>query len=297
MFSTMAALPLSISGTISDAISGLLNGGADKFGGLRVLQTPNQVTEPKRTSLSLGWPSIDALLPDGGLPRGVVELSSRGALGGPTRIAARAVAMAHAARAQSWAAWLDPEATLHAPGLSRMGVDLARLFVVRPPRADLGRIAVKVARAGAFDVVVVDMDALGAGITAAAWPPPYPLLRSPLARNGERSKSGAVRRPLPPEVIVRKLALAAEEGECTVILLTDANQSRAVQWPVALRLELERRPDALSVRVAKDHRGRTTVARTWVPVTELSRSTSSGTAPVTETESPFKPAPEMRVIA
>ena len=71
---------------------------------------------------------------------------------------------------------------------------------------------------------------------------------------------------------MRKLALAAEEGECTIVLLTDATQRRSIPWPVALRLELERRPDALSVRVAKDHRGRASLARTWVPITELSRA-------------------------
>lgn len=231
-------------------------------------------------SLALGWPSLDALLPDGGLPRGVVEITSRHALGGPTRIAARAVAMAHAKSDRAWCAWIDPEATLHAPGLARLDVDLARLFVVRPPRAELGRIAVKVARARAFDVVIVDIDAvLGA---EPAWPPRYPL--SVPSGTGSRQAASApksrARRPLPPEIVVRKLALAAEEGECTVILLTDAtqSQSRVVPWPVALRLELERRPDALSVRVAKDHRGRSNLARTWVPITELGRAAASSPA-------------------
>jgi recombination protein RecA len=215
-----------------------------------------------KPALSLGWPKLDALLPDGGLPRGVVEISSRHALGGPTRIGARAIAAAHAKNASGWCAWIDPEGSLHAPGLARVGVDLSRLFVVRPPRADLGRIAVKVARAGAFDVVVVDMDAVRA--PDAPWLAPYPGATG-------ASKRERARRPLPTEVIVRKLALAAEEGEATVILLTDAAEARArsVPWPVALRLELERRPDAISVRVAKDHRGRASLARTWVPIAEL----------------------------
>jgi hypothetical protein len=211
-----------------------------------------------KSVLALGWPSLDALLPDGGLPRGVVELASRQAVGGPSRIAARAIAAAHARSPKAFAAWLDPEATLHAPGLARAGIDLERLFVVRPPRADLGRIAVKVTRAGAFDVIVVDIDAV---LGASVWPPPYP--------RAQTKSSSRARRPLPPEVVVRKLALAAEEGECTVLLLTDSTLRRSVPWPVALRLELERRPDALSVRVAKDHRGRSSLARSWVPITEL----------------------------
>jgi hypothetical protein len=57
-------------------------------------------------------------------------------------------------------------------------------------------------------------------------------------------------------VIVRKLALAAEDKGTTFILLTDLFTSRAVPWPVALRLEVQRRPEAIAVRVTKDRRGR-----------------------------------------
>jgi recombination protein RecA len=263
----MAALPLSL-----QALA-LPHGVAP----LRAFEEAESRAQPGRRSLTFGWPSIDALLPDGGLPRGVVEIASRHALGGPTRLAARAVAAVHERSARSWCAWLDPEATLHAPGLARVGVDLARLFVVRPPRADLGRIAVKVARAGAFEAIVVDMDAV-LGVEA-AWLAPFPGTGARSA-SGSGSSSGSrsarSRRPLPPEIVVRKLALAAEEGECTIVLLTDASAPRSVPWPVALRLELERRPDALGVRVAKDHRGRASLARTWVPITELSLALSTG---------------------
>ncbi len=226
---------------------------------------------PSSQILSLGWPSLDALLPDGGLPRGVVEVASRGALGGPTRLAARAIAAAQARAPEAWCAWLDPEATLHAPGLARSGIDLARLFVVRPQRAELGRIAVKVARSGAFDLIVVDMDALG---EVEAWPPPYPgtsSMSGPSSRGSRAATSTSrSRRALPSEIVVRKLALAAEESGTTLLLLTDATKARTMPWPVALRLELERRPDAMSVRVAKDRRGRASVVKTWIPVAELS---------------------------
>lgn len=57
-------------------------------------------------------------------------------------------------------------------------------------------------------------------------------------------------------VVVRKLALAAEESGTTSLLLTSALASRSVPWPVALRIEVERRPDALGIRVTKDRRGR-----------------------------------------
>ncbi len=258
----MAALPLSLQSLSALSLRGVAP--------LRAFEEAKSRQCGEQGALALGWPSIDALLPDGGLPRGVIELASRHALGGPTRVAARAVAAAHQRNERAWCAWLDPEATLHAPGIARVGVDLARLFVVRPPRAELGRIAVKVARAGAFDVVVIDMDAILG--TEAEWPPPYPASQSDANPSRRARSERGARRALPPEIVVRKLALAAEEGNCTIVLLTDATQKRSIPWPVALRLELERRPDALSVRVAKDHRGRASLARTWVPITELAHA-------------------------
>jgi hypothetical protein len=123
-------------------------------------------------------------------------------------------------------------------------VDLARLLVVRVPRAELPRVAVKVVASGAFEVVVVDVDAVGGAGAPAGIP----------SRQGKRG--------WPPEVLVRKLALAAEPCGATVLLSTDATRPHAVPWPVALRLELAR-PDArtLSVRIAKDKRGRIGPAR------------------------------------
>jgi len=195
--------------------------------------------------LALSWPEIEAVLPDGGLPRGVVELTAPRALGGSTSVALAAVSVAHAREKDAWCAWIDPEGTLYAPGLIAAGVDLARLLVVRSPRAELGRVAVKVVASGAFDVVVIDHD---------------PLPGAPVFRPRRAKERG---RGLAPEVLVRKLALAAEPSGTTVLLLTDASRPRAVPWPVALRLELWR-PDArsLAVRVGKDKRGRVGLAKT-----------------------------------
>ena len=85
------------------------------------------------------------------------------------------------------------------------------------------------------------------------------ILRAKLRAQGfsRRGKGWA------PELLVRKLALAAEPCGTTVILLTDASRPRAAAWPVALRLELSRpRPERMTVRVAKDKRGRIGVAKT-----------------------------------
>src|ERR1700722_3089150 len=120
-------------------------------------------------ALALPWPGLGDLLPDGGLPRGVVELAAPRALGGSTSVALAAVRSGQARARSAWCAWIDPEGTLHAPGVVAAGVDLDRLLVVRAPRAQLARVAVKVVGAGAFEVVVVDCDAVpGAGVAGGA---------------------------------------------------------------------------------------------------------------------------------
>jgi hypothetical protein len=201
--------------------------------------------------LPLDWPELAAALPDGGLPRGVVELAAPRSLGGATSLALAAVRAGQQKSEHAWCAWIDPEDTLHAPGVVAASVDLARLLVVRPPRALLGKVAVKLVGSGAFEVVAVDVDAV-------------PGARSTASR--ARGRGWA------PELLVRKLALAAEPTGSTVLLLTDASLPRAAQWPVALRLELSR-PDAQSVavRVAKDRRGRIGPTKT-VPFLPLARA-------------------------
>jgi recombination protein RecA len=212
---------------------------------------------PSGSVLSLGWPELERVLPDRGLPRGVVELASPVARrpsaggfakGGATTIALRAVSAVHHADRDAWCAWVVPARapSLYAPAAMQAGVDLDRLLVVRPEPAALARTVVKVAASGAFDVVVVDAHAgLGGVVEGAALPRP-----------------GATRRSAPKAkvdgaVVVRKLALASEEKGTTFLLLTNAYAARPVPWPVALRLEVERRPEAIALRVTKDRRGAT----------------------------------------
>jgi recombination protein RecA len=160
--------------------------------------------------------------------------------GGATTLALAAMRSVHAADALAWCAWITPAhpgmPSLYAPALVQAGVDLDRLLVVRPPPQALARTVVKVAASGAFALLVVDV--------------PY---RGDLG-GGRSSKQGGPTHDA-GALIVRKLALAAEESGTTSLLLTSALTPRAVPWPVAMRLEVERRPDALSVRVAKDRRG------------------------------------------
>jgi recombination protein RecA len=216
---------------------------------LRLVRAP--VEAPP--ALSLDWPELEAVLPDGGLPRGVVELAAPQALGGSTSVALAAVRAGQSRSDRAFCAWVDPEATLYAPGVAAAGVDLGRMLVVVPPRAQLGRMALKVVSSGAFEVVVVDVDPV---LGAAAKETSQQKGQAPPAP----SRKG---RGWAPELLVRKLALAAEPSGTTVLLLTDSSRPRAAAWPVAMRLELSRPAvESLTVRVAKDRRGRVGLAKT-----------------------------------
>jgi recombination protein RecA len=195
--------------------------------------------------LSSDWPELDAALPDHGFPKGVVELTAPHRLGGATSIALAAVRAAHKRDARAFCAWVDTEGTLYGPGVAKAGVDLDRLLVVRPPPEDAGRIAAKVADARACEVIVVDMPS------------------SACPSEGKRMARG---RTLRPEVLVRKLALAAEQGGATIFLLTDPLAARDVPWPVALRLELGRAPGHIVMKVAKNRGGRVGQGKAIIPM-------------------------------
>lgn len=194
---------------------------------------------------------LDGVLPDGGLPRGaVVEIAASRALGRSTSVALAACAAAQAdARLRSgdpntvgaWCAFVDPWSTLHAPAVVASGVDPMRLLVVRPPVDALARSVVRIAQSRAFSMIAVDLAAVP-GVEV-------------------HSKEGPVRLDRWVNV-VRRLALAIEKTDSTVLLLTDAAVHRSMPLPVALRLELERTRRVSSgekdwvARVAKDRHGR-----------------------------------------
>lgn len=236
-----------------------LNLDATALARLGVLQGTEALL-PARSVLALDWPELEHALPDRGLPRGVVEIAALPRLhgkassamrscpesmrGGGTSIAIAAMRALHAADAQAWCAWITPAhadvPSLYAPALAQAGVDLERLLVVRPAPQALARTVVKVASSGAFGLVVVDVPQ-----------------RHDLGGTKTTSKRSVGATPAHDAgaVVVRKLALAAEENGTTSLLLTSALAPRAVPWPVAMRIEVERRPDALSIRVTKDRRG------------------------------------------
>jgi recombination protein RecA len=212
-----------------------------------VLQGTSALLPPAKV-IDLGWPELERILPDRGLPRGVTELAmpmKQNALrGGATTIALSAVRAIHHADDKAWCAWITPTdaPSLYAPQVAQAEVDLDRLLVVRPEPAALARTVVKVAASGAFDLVVVDaLTGLDGKLSSGGV--------------GPGSKRAEARR-VDGSVVVRKLALASEEQGTAFVVITNAYAPRAVPWPVALRLEVERRPEAIAVRVTKDRLGR-----------------------------------------
>lgn len=195
---------------------------------------------PRAKALPLGLGKLDETLPEAGLPRGaIVEIAAPRGLARATTIALAACASAQAearlrggrATEGAWCAWLDPSMTLFAPAAARAGVDLERLLVVRPPPEALARTAVRVAQSHAFAVLVIDtagVPGCGRGENLDRWPN-----------------------------VVRRLSLAIERSDSTVLLLTDRLAARSMPLPVAMRLEVERlAEDRMTVRVAKERRGR-----------------------------------------
>jgi len=201
--------------------------------------------------VSSGSTSLDDLLPDGGFTPGLVELAAPHSLGGGTSLALAFMReiqsssngerspdpRAHELRThqrEGWCAWIEardsPLGHLFAPAVVQAGVDLERLLVVRVeegrqkrranPSLDksLARAALKVSASGGFACVAVC--------------------------GGRFDEASA-----------RKFALSSEEHGHTVFLLTDTLAPHP-PWPVSLRLELLRTAEGISVRVAKDKRGR-----------------------------------------
>lgn len=186
--------------------------------------------------LSFGFTPLDALLPDGGLPRGaVVELAVRG--GGLASSLALAACRAaqqegvHQGAQVPWCAFIDPAGSLYAPAIQRAGVESSRLLVVRPLVEALARVTVRVVESRAFAVVVIDTVGVPGApleISLAAWPR-----------------------------VVRRLATATVATAATVLLITDAAAPRPLPLPVAMRVELARpSPHQLSVQVVKEKHGR-----------------------------------------
>jgi len=201
--------------------------------------------EAERPALPLRLRAIDEVLPEGGLPRAaVIEIAAPRGLARATSLglAACASAQAEARRCGTertegaWCAWIDPSETLFAPAAAAADVDLTRLLVIRPPPEALARVAVRVAASHAFAVIVIDVTGVPGSRTAYERMDRWPN-------------------------VVRRLALAIEDTDTSIVLLTDARAARSFPLPVAMRLEIDRPSiDRMVLRVAKDRRGRVSAA-------------------------------------
>lgn len=198
--------------------------------------------------LALGVPELDEALPQHGLPHGsVIELQVRGAGGAATSFslcACRAAQRAEAQwRAQSssavgrqWCAFIDPSASLFAPGAARLGVDLGRLLVVRPDAEAVERTAMRIVEAKAVSLLVVDL----------------------------RGALGEVHMSSPRwQRTARRLALAVKPLATSVLLITPAEPRPALPLPVAMRIEFARAAaDSFEIRIGKERTGRVSSPRT-----------------------------------
>jgi protein ImuA len=126
---------------------------------------------PSRRSGSLpcGREEIDGLLPGGGFPRGALTELCGGPASGKTGIV---LAVVRALEENALAAFVDGRGELYPPALRALGVDLARLLIVRPgaPRCDGAAKAADpdpmfaglwaaeaLLGSGAFDAVAIDV--------------------------------------------------------------------------------------------------------------------------------------------
>lgn len=205
-------------------------------------QAPSRNVSDAPEVLALQHPQLSQLLPDGGFPLGQVsELCvAHPSYATSLSLLACARAQQHAVRAlgqPAWCAFVDPFASLYAPGAVQAGVDLQHLLVVRPSASDLVRISVRLVEARAFSLVVIDTHdvtrQLGTAPDLGKW-----------------------------VNAVRRLNLALMGSHSLVLLITDKNAARPMPLPVSLRLELscvER--GRLSARVAKERHGRLSALR------------------------------------
>jgi recombination protein RecA len=210
------------------------------------LQTAQQLEaalefQSRERILALGIPALDDVLPRHGLMLGsVTELQVHGASGAATSFALCACRAAQQTcdgiePQRRWCAFIDPSASLFAPGLVQLGVELERLLVVRPSIDAIERVAIRIAEANVFSLLVIDLrGALGdLAVSNQRWPR-----------------------------TVRRLALAIKPLATSVLLITSAEPRQPLPLPVAMRLEFTRSSaESFEVRVGKERNGRVSSPR------------------------------------
>jgi recombination protein RecA len=158
-----------------------------------------------------------------------------------------------------WCAFIDPSASLFAPGVTRLGIDLAYLLVARPEANAIDRVAVRIAEANLVAVLIIDLrgvvqsGAVPCSTTTCSTAPRSSAPRSPL-QQGTRTARSLDEHTW--QRTVRRLSLAVKSSSTSVLLITQAEQFQSLPLPTFQRLELTRRSQtSFELRVAKERTG------------------------------------------
>jgi cell division inhibitor SulA/protein ImuA len=176
-----------------------------------------------RAVVPTGFPELDRHLPGGGWPLGAItEIFVDGYGVGELGLlmpALAALTKADPSKLPKWVAWIAPPFVPYAPALQQHGVDIDRQLMIHPTR-DKDRL-------WAIEQVVRS----GSSAGVLAWV------------------------ASPPDVVLRRLQLAAEDQSCWVVLFRPAS-ARLQRSPAALRVRLSQAPAATRVEVFKCRGGR-----------------------------------------
>jgi len=167
--------------------------------------------------LPTGFAELDALLPDGGWPRGsVTELLVPQEGVGALQLVLPA--LAKISQQRRWVAWIAPPYVPYAPALAAAGVDLSRVLLIHPRAGGDGFAAVERSlRSGTCGAVL-------------AWP-----------TAGEGTA-------------LRRLQLAAAEGGSMGILFRPDRLAQHAS-PIKLRLQIARHHNGVDVHLLKQRGG------------------------------------------
>jgi protein ImuA len=197
---------------------------------------------PQRSGIvGSGRHEVDALLPGGGFPRGALADLSGGPASGKTLLALSV--LAEAQRQDGLVSFVDGRGELYPPAASVLGLDLARLLVVRrdgaaeasppAPRAiELLWASETLLASGAFAAVAIDV----------------PLAEVPAAR---------------VEAMLRRLQAAAGKGGAVGLWLGALDVGYRV--PAALRLEIAPSGSERPARVRHARAPKAEHDPTWAP--------------------------------
>jgi protein ImuA len=173
-------------------------------------------------TLSSGFPELDARLAGGGWPKvGLVEIMATRLGSGELRLLLPLLAVVTHQPQARWCTWIAPPLTPYAPALAAQGVNLARILVVRAPKAPEWACE-QALISGACDVVLT-------------W----------------------ITQPLKPR-IVRRLQLATQRGRTLAFLLRPWS-ARVAQEPshALLRLGVEPQGSGVFLSILKSRGGAT----------------------------------------